>query len=143
MLVYFNNDMQSLPLVQEHAGLVVDYRDIPTRLAEMASYVGSSVTQAELTEIAAKPLTKKLDPLESYVDPLEPLIAFSDVLDDAFWSPATGKTDVRKVFVWTESGNALIDTPGFPEFLARYGLDASRRPDGSVEWAPGKPVLLL
>jgi hypothetical protein len=137
LIQMFVNDIQSLSLVRKREGLVVDYKDIGTRLAEIAAYIGARPNDRVISAIVARPSTRKLPSLSGFLHPAELLEKVASALDAAFAAAVDSQEDTE-VVQWLDTANIRIIAPGFADAVSSLGFD---RNDEEIRWTLRRPVV--
>src|SRR5690606_38322587 len=111
LLQFFSNDMQALSIVRERNGQVVDYSAVKQSLPDVARFIGSQTPSPDVESSVSRPLTKKLEPLEDYLHPREPLAEISDALDELFADVVMGDLAPEDVLRWDGHDKLIISDP--------------------------------
>jgi hypothetical protein len=138
MLQLFTNDMQSLTLVQQRNGLVLDYGEISSRFRETAKFIGAKVTRAQVRDILRQPQTLKLPELARHLTPISPARTLSEALNEIFSNCARGSMNSRDVLQWEDSSTLIVSDPSFARALRAAGVDVA---ESHVVWKIRRPFI--
>jgi hypothetical protein len=138
LLQMYVNDLQLIPVVKGRDGLIVDYAEIPSRLSEVASFIGADVDDQRIHGILAKPQTRKLPSLDHLLSPFDVLAEIAGALDETFHSVARGASNPQLAWSWIDAESASIMAPLVVSVLTRFGFE----PHGhEIRWKIRKPYV--
>jgi len=138
LLQFFSNDMQALGIVKARKGMVVDYSSVKTSLPAVARYIGTKSAPSVVESSLSQPLTKKLDPLEEYLHPLEVLAEIADALDELFADVVMGSAAPKDILQWDGQDKLVIWDQNVAETIGKYGFETT---GDKLTWEVRKPVV--
>ena len=138
LLQFFSNDMQALGIVKARKGMVVDYSAVKTSLPSVARYIGTKSPPSVVENSVSQPLTKKLDPLESHLHPLEVLAEISDALDELFADVVMGSTAPEDILQWDGQDKLVIWDQNVADSIGKHGFETA---GDKLIWQVRKPVV--
>ena len=152
LMVLFLNDLELLKLVQSSAnGMMVYYENLTERLPEIAKFIGSSVSSAEIRNALEVPVTNKLKQLgPDFVQPYGALKEFSDCLRRALREVAANQSSTD-LWHWGKKQTYIdLALPELRDLMNRYELRLRKRrrlfpakSDSDVfRWVPRRPIYL-
>src|SRR4029079_13366679 len=149
LVLAFWHDLQSIKLVRQRGGLMIDYSQIKERTADVCPLLGSVAGPDSVRDVAERPLTRRLEVLPASLVPAEGvLVEIGSILDQAITRVADGQEDPDRLWAWRGRNCAALDLPALKESLAGFGVDVSgasfgvnpASDDGRLTWVLRKPI---